>query len=146
MIDKTVNYLQSIELLKKIETIAERMGLAYDDVLIYAAHPVLPCWVLGQQATKTDHYFASEDIYTYTSSSLELLLPEWCLEVYEAQDSDLIDLVYTKHGIPNLYNNKGITIWGEMYAISLSRGKQKVEALARLIILLDENDLLKGKQ
>ena len=132
MIDKTVNYLQDIELLKKIEPIAERMGLAYDDVLIYAAHPVLPCWVLGQQATKTDHYFASEDIYTYTSSSLELLLPEWCfgLNMFSQVEraTETHQLAAKVHRL--------------LRDINHSRGKQKVEALARLIILLDEEGLL----
>ena len=147
MIDKTANYLQDIELLKKIELIAERMGLEADAALHLSGRDnefvdlVMPFNTDGycfenKRVTTIRNPFVSyvygenTEIKTYTSSILELLLPEWCFDkgaeldqLLKSRPSFMFDYRYYKRG-------------------SESRGKEKVEAIARLIILLDDNDLL----
>ena len=125
MIDKTVNYLQDIELLEKIEPIAERMGLEADDVIErHMPH------VIGV----AKEYSITYKDKTYTSSSLELLLPECCFGEAET----ILDEIRMK---------VNEIVWELILDLIIecqtSRGKQKVEALARLIILLDEEGLLK---
>jgi hypothetical protein len=201
MIDKTVNYLQEIELLKKIEPIAERMGLEEDalvpyfllsidvgtgkesfmqekpfigvndtflfedydnksdkDIVISKGHRGGQLYYMQKQLQQETGKPFDKVVKTYTSSSLELLLPEW-VNIYVEVDvieHDDIDVYFwstdlgNKVKVFNGFDNKEAyhlrnQISFLLEKISVKRGKEKVEALARLIILLDENDLLAVK-
>ena len=156
MIDKTVNLLQDIELLEKIEPIAEKIGLEADDivfkctdgdVLLYSQEKDLIAYTDRKEVK-------ANGLKTYTSSSLELLLPEWAA-IAPGYSCHIRDYFYAaKHGVDiDAYKAKdfGMKFIDEAAQyenkakafMNTSRGKQKVEALARLIILLDEEGLLK---
>ena len=153
MIDKTVNFLQDTELLKKIVPIAERMGLEADDILQHLisadqqGETILNKWILSSNDKYKDApplaITIDEELKTYTSSSLELLLPKWEFKYHE--DKDLIS--FTFEGWAKIPGLKLIQQIEELiFKICNSRGKEKVEAIARLIILLEDNNLLEVKE
>lgn len=140
-------YITDIERLKKLEPVMERCGVQPLDYLIYTKHPVLPCWVLESKASKTDIYFwnGENKLGIFDHYALESVLPDWCTNA----DFGCLRL---QEELENLYPNRSFKwdtvdkylardIAEQSFLFRHERGSEKLNAMADLILLLDENGI-----
>ena len=116
------NYLENIDLLKQLKPIMERLGVRYDDIIRVA-----------------DPNLIYKDLKTYRSDTLENVLPEWC---WNCEIEDFCFTFKFPH-IADLFLPGVIQEFRE--EVHGKRGQPKLEALAKLVILLDGEGLLERR-
>lgn len=149
---KSYLLLEDIKRCKKLEPIMQSKNIEPDDLCQYAAHPILPCWVLWSLAEPEDKVFAEgSPVGTYTQGTLEEALPSWVYKALVATaETETLNSSYFYNEIPleQRARNSGELrplikqIWALLVKMFISRGQVKLEATADLIILLEEKGLL----
>lgn len=136
-LNKDDYYLKNVELCKKLEPIMKKKGIAGDAWLLWEHDPSKASVCLYPPYAWLKSYCS-----TWIKPSLEAALPEWCFDLNLDQTIVRDKLPSSSfQNIPKSYQTvRNIYILAR-YDIK-ARGQESLEALAQLIILLDEENLL----
>lgn len=115
-----------------------RLGVECDDYLMWAAHPVLPCWVIRSEASKVDHAFATEHLETFRLDTMLSVLPDF--DYGWEYINDFFAYFTWGHELDTT-EEVDYKIFLLLQEIHCKRGQEALEATAKLIILLDENGI-----
>ena len=135
--------LQDVELCKQVAPILERLGIEPDYYWIKFAEYKSEDFGLYKEKTYRDH---EDDIVipTYRQDKLALGLPEWCFKFFENYlDIDFELVKYVLEADIDMNTSKLIFCY--LNDMHHSRGQPALEATAKLILLLEENNLLEVK-
>jgi hypothetical protein len=170
------NYLENIELLKQLEPILERLGVEEDGYVPFfilstdfetgkeSSFIEKPFVLVKEIFAEKDGLVTIEPIFgqkycklqklcqdtakpffqiqkTYRSDTLENVLPEWCFSV-DTRNSFLMEAL----SIKQIQDGLLIEIHDLANLFQVTRGQPKLEALAKLVILLDGKGLLEEKE
>ena len=137
------NYLENISLLKQLEPIMKRLGVEadkyYNGSLELEGDYEYWIWFIQDEPLTNYNKSVYQSYKTYRSDTLENVLPDWCWH-------NIPDIIY---GENSKYDAEFCEIYVDLLHDGVKgdkRGQPKLEALAKLVILLDENGLLEEKE
>ena len=125
--------LQDVELCKKVEPIMERLGIDPDGYFTDEGYVTLV------ECSEVQWMLPGEPSFgAYRQDKLALALPDWCFEF-----GRLMQTISFKYDLPKEIDPA--TFDDYMYKFVKERGQKQLEATAKLLILLEEKELLNEK-
>ena len=122
-------YLKNIDLLRKLEPVMKKKGIICDGYVWKSDGAFMNA---GEIVAVGCHEHA---LYTWIKPSLEAALPEWCFNGWTSRENILLRFAREDRIDVTLFYCEQFSI---LINKALKRGQESLEALAQLVILLDE--------